>query len=84
MLRRSIGSDTKRASFLRRLRARGHGEAALDRLTCPIGLPQVPGKQPAAIAVAVAGQLLAHSAALAEKRRPAARRAVNAKTIEGT
>ena len=77
-----IGSASKRATFLRRLGQRGFSDAALARLTCPIGLPQVPGKQPAAIAVAVAGQLLAHSAALASQRRPAARRAVNARGTE--
>jgi xanthine dehydrogenase accessory factor len=64
-----IGSDSKRASFLRRLRARGHGEALLDRLVCPIGLPQVTGKDPASIAVAVAGELLARSEAIAQGRR---------------
>ena len=63
-----IGSDTKRASFLRRLRARGHGEVALDRLTCPIGLPQVTGKEPASIAVAVAGELLVRSEAMVQDR----------------
>lgn len=70
-----IGSDTKRASFLRRLRGRGHHEATLDRLTCPIGLPQVTGKEPASIAVAVAGELLARTEAITEGRlavRPAA------------
>src|SRR5262249_45060598 len=40
-----IGSASKRATFLRRLRARGHGEASLGRLTCPIGLPQLGGKE---------------------------------------
>ncbi len=54
-----IGSASKRASFVRRLRARGHTAAAVERLTCPIGLPQVKGKEPGAIAVALAGQLLA-------------------------
>ncbi len=63
-----IGSASKRATFLGRLRRRGHSDAALTRLTCPIGLPQVPGKQPAMIAVAVAGQLLAMSAAKALER----------------
>ena len=63
-----IGSDTKRTSFLRRLRARGHGEAMLNRLVCPIGLPQITGKEPASIAVAVAGQLLARSEAMARDR----------------
>jgi xanthine/CO dehydrogenase XdhC/CoxF family maturation factor len=31
----------------------------LERLVCPIGLAQIPGKQPMAIAVATAAQLLA-------------------------
>jgi xanthine dehydrogenase accessory factor len=64
-----IGSASKRATFLSRLRRRGHADATLARLTCPIGLPQVPGKQPAMIAVAVAGQLIALSAALATHRQ---------------
>ena len=54
-----IGSATKKARFLRGLRDRGHGQAALERLVCPIGLAQIPGKQPMAIAVATAAQLLA-------------------------
>ncbi len=54
-----IGSASKRASFLRRLAARGHGEAALARLTCPIGLPILAGKEPGTIAVCAAAQLLA-------------------------
>jgi xanthine dehydrogenase accessory factor len=66
-----IGSASKRATFLGRLRRRGHSQAALARLTCPIGLPQVPGKQPATIAIAVAGQLLALSAAKTRQRRDA-------------
>ncbi|MBL8519026.1 MAG: xanthine dehydrogenase accessory protein XdhC [Betaproteobacteria bacterium] len=50
-----IGSKSKRARFAARLAARG-----LDtgRMTCPIGLPGIPGKAPATIAVAVAAQLL--------------------------
>ena len=53
-----IGSATKKARFLSGLKARGHGPLALDRLVCPIGLAQIPGKQPMAIAVSVAAQLL--------------------------
>lgn len=53
-----IGSATKRARFFRRFREAGIGEAALARLTCPIGIDGVPGKEPAAIAIAVAAQLL--------------------------
>jgi xanthine dehydrogenase accessory factor len=54
-----IGSDTKKARFLSGLRALGHAPAALERLVCPIGLAQIPGKQPMEIAVSVAAQLLA-------------------------
>lgn len=53
-----IGSDTKKARFLTGLRALGHGPEALERLICPIGLAQIPGKQPMEIAVSVAAQLL--------------------------
>ena len=53
-----IGSDTKRARFLRRLREEGVSEAAIARLTCPIGLPGLKSKAPEVIAVAVAAQLL--------------------------
>jgi xanthine dehydrogenase accessory factor len=53
-----IGSATKRARFLRRFRDDGLDEAALARLTCPIGLPGLRSKAPAVIAVALAAQLL--------------------------
>ncbi len=53
-----IGSHTKRASFARRLRARGHTEAAIARLHCPIGVPDIAGKEPEVIAIAVAAELL--------------------------
>lgn len=53
-----IGSQTKWAVFRRRLLARGFSEAELDRITCPIGVPGIRGKEPAVIAVAVAAQLL--------------------------
>lgn len=53
-----IGSETKRARFFKRFRDAGIAEPALIRLTCPIGIPGIPGKEPAAIAVAVAAQLL--------------------------
>ena len=54
-----IGSATKKARFLSALKGRGHAPGTLERLVCPIGLAQIPGKQPMAIAVATAGQLLA-------------------------
>lgn len=55
-----IGSRTKRARFEHRLQAEG-----LDtrRLSCPIGLPGIEGKEPAVIAVAVVAQLLQLAAA---------------------
>lgn len=58
-----IGSETKKARFLSALKGRGHGAGALERLVCPIGLAQIPGKQPMAIAVSTAAQLLALPAA---------------------
>lgn len=53
-----IGSQTKRARFLHRLQAMGVSDDAIARLTCPIGLPELPGKEPAVIAVSVVAQLL--------------------------
>jgi xanthine dehydrogenase accessory factor len=58
-----IGSQTKRARFLKRLREFGVPEERLARLTCPIGLPGIEGKQPAVIAVAIAAQLLERASA---------------------
>lgn len=52
-----IGSSTKRARFLKRLREAGIPDSALARLTCPIGIAGVTGKEPAVIAVSVAAQL---------------------------
>jgi xanthine dehydrogenase accessory factor len=53
-----IGSKTKRARFMGRLRDDGFSEAALTRLTCPIGLPVLKSKAPEVIAVSVAADLL--------------------------
>jgi xanthine dehydrogenase accessory factor len=53
-----IGSATKRARFLHRLEERGVPAESLARLTCPIGLPGIAGKQPEVIAVAAVAQLL--------------------------
>ena len=53
-----IGSKTKWATFRHRLEARGFDEADFARVTCPIGVPGITGKQPEVIAVAVAAQLL--------------------------
>lgn len=53
-----IGSHSKRASFEQRLLARGLDPARLNELTCPIGIAGITDKQPAAIALAVAAQML--------------------------
>ena len=53
-----IGSQTKRARFLARLERAGVSAEARGRLTCPIGLPGVTGKEPDVIAVALLAQLL--------------------------
>ncbi len=53
-----IGSATKRARFESRLRDAGHGPAVLERLICPIGLPDIRGKEPPVIAASVAADLL--------------------------
>ena len=58
-----IGSATKRARFFNRHTQRGIDAATLARLTCPIGVPGIPGKQPEQIAVAVVAQLLQVAAA---------------------
>jgi xanthine dehydrogenase accessory factor len=50
-----IGSRTKRARFLSRLDRDGIDHA---RLTCPIGMPGVVGKEPEVIAIATLAQLL--------------------------
>jgi xanthine dehydrogenase accessory factor len=53
-----IGSHTKWATFRHRLEQRGFGDADFARVTCPIGLPGIAGKEPAVIAASVAAQLL--------------------------
>lgn len=53
-----IGSKTKRARFVHRFEERGVPPAAIDRLTCPIGMPGIAGKAPEVLAVAVVAQLL--------------------------
>lgn len=57
-----IGSATKWARFRARLRDLGHSDAAVGRITCPIGNPGF-GKHPQAIAIGVAAELLARTTA---------------------
>jgi xanthine dehydrogenase accessory factor len=53
-----IGSKTKRARFIRRFEQRGIATDAIARMSCPIGVPGIEGKEPEVIAVAVVAQLL--------------------------
>ncbi|MFP5283059.1 MAG: xanthine dehydrogenase accessory protein XdhC [Actinomycetes bacterium] len=53
-----IGSSAKWARFRRNLLKAGHEPATVDRITCPIGLPGLTGKEPAVIAVGVAAALV--------------------------
>lgn len=53
-----IGSATKQRRFMQRFKEKGLTQAQLARLTCPIGIPGIQSKQPGAIAVSVAAQLL--------------------------
>ncbi|MFI7060260.1 xanthine dehydrogenase accessory protein XdhC [Kribbella sp. NPDC050124] len=53
-----IGSSAKWARFRRKLAEDGNSAAAIDRITTPIGRPDLAGKEPATIAVSVAAWLL--------------------------
>ena len=56
-----IGSASKRARFTRRLREAGIAEARIAELVCPVGMPSIRSKHPAAIAAGIAAQLLEHA-----------------------
>jgi xanthine dehydrogenase accessory factor len=66
-----IGSQAKWARFRRKLGEDGNSPQAIDRITTPIGLPDLPGKEPAVIAVSVAAWLLQQFSA---ERHPASAR----------
>jgi xanthine dehydrogenase accessory factor len=55
-----IGSKSKWATFTHRLEARGFAAGEISRITCPIGVAGVVGKEPAVIAAAVVAQLMQH------------------------
>ena len=56
-----IGSATKRARFKHLLLAKGYSEALINRITCPIGVDHISGKEPEIIAASVVAQLLQQS-----------------------
>lgn len=68
-----IGSSAKWVRFRRKLAEDGNSEAAIDRIITPIGLPDLPGKEPAVIAVSVAAWLLQQF--IAERQTASARSA---------
>ena len=53
-----IRDRSKRAQFEKRLTAHGTSADALKRITCPIGIGAIRSKEPGAIAIAVAAELL--------------------------
>jgi len=64
-----IGSASKAARFRSRLRRAGLGADVIGKLVCPIGVDGIESKWPAAIAVAVAAQLMQRISAV-EARQP--------------
>jgi xanthine dehydrogenase accessory factor len=67
-----IGSRTKRARFTKRLREAGVAESRIEELVCPIGVPGIKSKHPAAIAAATAVQLLERDELLRSAETPLA------------
>ena len=65
-----IGSASKRARFTRRLREAGVPKARVAELVCPIGLPAIASKHPAAIAAGVVVQLLERDEVLITSAAP--------------
>jgi xanthine dehydrogenase accessory factor len=53
-----IGSLAKRRNFETRMRRRGIDAQKFARMTCPIGIDGIGGKQPAQIAISVAAEIL--------------------------
>jgi xanthine dehydrogenase accessory factor len=60
-----IGSRSKRACFFSRLTGSGVDESLIQRVRCPIGIGNT-GKEPHAVAISIAAQLLMEAKALAD------------------
>jgi xanthine/CO dehydrogenase XdhC/CoxF family maturation factor len=71
-----IGSRAKWARFQRKLAEDGNSAESIARITTPIGIPGITGKEPAVIAVSVAAWLL--ELFIAERRPAPAHREANA------
>ena len=53
-----IGSKTKKNRFIHRFEQRGIAASVIARMSCPIGIEGISGKEPEVIAIAVAAQLV--------------------------
>lgn len=53
-----IGSDTKWKRFKQRFEHRGMSPQLIERITCPVGLSNVPGKLPMEVAVSIVGEII--------------------------
>jgi xanthine dehydrogenase accessory factor len=53
-----IGSDTKWQRFKQRFDFKGISEERVARMSCPVGLSNVPGKKPMEVAVSMAGEII--------------------------
>jgi xanthine dehydrogenase accessory factor len=62
-----IGSSTKKARFFQRMERQGFGKDVVSRLTCPIGIDGITGKEPAVIAASVAAQILKITSQMTDK-----------------
>jgi xanthine dehydrogenase accessory factor len=78
-----IGSATKRARFSKRLREAGVAENRITEMVCPIGIPNIKSKHPAAIAAATAVQLLERDELLRSASAPLAAAADSAMVERG-
>ena len=53
-----IGSDTKWKRFQQRFDHRGIQKELVDKIACPVGLSNVPGKLPMEVAVSIVGEII--------------------------
>ena len=60
-----IGSASKKARFVSRMRQTDLGDEDIERLVCPIGIDGIESKRPAAIAASVVADLLRRSDSMA-------------------
>lgn len=66
-----IGSAAKWRRFQQGLAVEGHSATAIARIQCPVGRPELTGKDPATIAVGVAADLLSRAAFVSVGAYPA-------------